>query len=178
MDEQVNAPFSVDNVKAKQYDSVVVAADPHGLRQRGTERLTKSKPQLPATLTYAEVIRMKMKTGDNPTKKPITTRQLAEALGVTYEHVRQILLGRPAMSRDLNEKLCEYMGVDADAMWQKLQTEKFQKKLGFRPNAPSEGGRLAELWPELTDANRAALEQMAEAMVATNKMMTKRVMHS
>lgn len=172
----MNTNYSVDTRQAKQYHSVVAVGDPSHFRQRGAEEkdVTKSKLTIPANLTYAEVIRLKMKTGDNPTRKPITTRQLSELLGVTYEHIRQILLGKPAMSRDLNDKLCDIMGVDAEAMWQKLQTEKFQKRLGFRPSAPSEGGRLAELWPELTDANRAALEQMAESMAAINTQLTKK----
>lgn len=176
----MNMNSSVDISQAKQYDSVAVGLDHSNFRRRGMvdTNVTKAKPTLPANLTYAEIIRMKMKTGDNPTRKPISTRQLSEILGVTYEHVRQILLGKPAMSKDLNEKLCETVGVDADSMWHKLQTEKFQRKLGFRPGAPEESGRLAELWPELTDANRAVLEAMAEAMAAANKMMTKKALHS
>lgn len=174
----MNTDFPVDNTQANQYHAVVAAPDPVHFRQREARDndVTKSKPPIPANLTYAEVVRLKMKTGDNPTRKPITTRQLSGLLNVTYEHIRQILLGKPAMSRELNNKLCEIMGVDADAMWAKLMTEKFHKKLGFRPNAPSEGGRLAELWPELTDANRAVLEQMAEAMASANTMMTRKVM--
>lgn len=138
------------------------------------DEMVKSKVALPASLTYAEIVRMKMKTGDNPTRKPISTRQFAEHLGVSYEHLRTILLGKPAMSRDLSNKICEYIGVDADAMWQKINTERFRKKVGFTPQPPAGAGRLAEIWSELTDANRAALEQMAEAMIATNRMTTKK----
>lgn len=134
------------------------------------------KAALPATLSYAEIVRMKMKTGDNPTRKPISTKQLAEHLGVSYEHVRQILQGKPALSRELNDKLSRYIGVEAEAMWQKVVTERFHKKVGFTPQAPSGAGRLAELWNDLSDANKAVLEQMAEAMVAANKMMTKRAL--
>ena len=65
-----------------------------------------------ARRSYAELIRSKINTIDNPTNAPISKRDLAKLTGYSYEHIRKLLKGEPVPSREFNATICRVLGLD------------------------------------------------------------------
>src|SRR5215831_20520605 len=100
-----------------------------------------------------------MKTANNPSKRPLTLRDLEQMTSYTYEHCRKAVKGEPVVSKEFNERLCSALGVDESAMWQLAQREKKRrtvKRLGASPIADSDV-RLAAVWRDLSEAQRDAV---------------------
>lgn len=116
--------------------------------------------------TYAEIIRSKIRTADNPTGRPIALRDLAKALGYSYEHLRKCIIGEPVVSKELNEKLCAYLALDSDSMFEQMEREKIARRWKHVPHAlrPLPGTPLAEVWAQLSEADRELLTRIANAL--------------
>ena len=112
---------------------------------------------------YAEHVRLAMQTANNPTKVPLSLRQIAGLTGYSYEHHRKVVNGEPVGSRVFNDVLCKALGLDADYMWELAQVEKVQRRLGtgFLTKLPKDK-RLVELWKMLTDSDRDKVIKIAE----------------
>jgi hypothetical protein len=118
-----------------------------------------------ASNKYSELIRIKLKTHpDQP-----SLRDVGKSIGYSYEHVRKAMTGLPSASRQFNDALCKYLGLDPDAMWkiliQDLAKRKYGAALEIRP--PDEE-RFQDLWPSLTSADRDCLYSAALAMAIAN----------
>lgn len=122
-------------------------------------------------LKYADVIRRKMKTADNPFARPLSIRELAQVLGYSYEHLRKCVNGEPVASKDFSDILCDALGLDKTKMWELARYEKVVRKFKAVPLSiamPSDK-RLSDKWPKLTDEQRARIVHIAEAYVMENE---------
>lgn len=115
--------------------------------------------------TYAENLRWAAKTRENPQGRPLAVREIANGIGYSYELVRSALLeARPlAISRQANDKLCDYLGLPKEEMWVLAMKEKHSNRAGFRlPDLKDkEGLALSALWPELTADEREVVLEVA-----------------
>ena len=119
---------------------------------------------------YAEVIRMSMKTKNNPTGHEVTIRQLGRETGYSYEHVRKITKGEPFASRELNDAICQFLGMDPEEMWKIAQNEKLEWKYGTGiVTALPNNARLVSAWEHLNDNDRDRVIQVAEALAFANR---------
>jgi hypothetical protein len=116
--------------------------------------------------TYSENIRMAAKTA----RPPLAIRALATAVGCSYEHMRNIYMGKTAkrpkkltVGADTNAALCEILNLPADEMWQLAEREKYAHKLGWGPlRLPDPlGQELADLWGDMSEEQKGLLVQMA-----------------
>jgi hypothetical protein len=127
-------------------------------------------------LKYGDIVRMKMKTKDNKQGHQITTRQLEREITVngehySYEHYRKILNNMPVVSSDLNEALCDYLGLDAAKMWSIAEKEKFQRKFDSAAIAymPPANPFFKDIWPKLTNVDIEKLRKIADGMATANE---------
>ncbi len=83
------------------------------------ERPQVTEPTTPSALSrYGEIIWVNRKSGWNSTGKQLTMREIARRTEYPYPRVRMACLGETrGLTRDLNEKLCKLLGLDAAAMW-------------------------------------------------------------
>jgi hypothetical protein len=105
-----------------------------------------------------------MKTANNPSKHPLTLRDLEKMTGYTYEHCRKAVTGRPVVSAEFNDRLCKVLGLDGAMMWQLAEREKKAraiKRLGVNPVAESDA-RLAAVWQRLSETQRDAILALAD----------------
>jgi hypothetical protein len=112
-----------------------------------------------------------MKTKENPQKRPLAIREVANAIGYSYEHMRKVVTGEPVGSREMNDQICAVLGLDPNDMWQLSQREKLHRKFKDIPDVvvdtvPSE---LGHLWAQLNDQNREYLSRMAETLVLAQR---------
>ncbi len=118
--------------------------------------------------TYAGRLQHALKLAEIKGRGP-SIRTLADRLNVSYEHVRRILAGEPVVSEDLNKKLSDTLGLDAEEMFRVAIREKMRRRF---PDAdlgtPETGSRIDKLWQELGTAQKQALISIAEAFVAKN----------
>ncbi len=114
---------------------------------------------------YADVLRDKITTGDNPTGAPMSIRALARACGLSYEHCRKLICGEPVASKAANAAICAVLGLPADRMYRLCCAEKLQRKAkGYQlPALPPADSRMARIWPLLNDDERQTLISIAEA---------------
>jgi hypothetical protein len=129
----------------------------------------------PDSATYADILRLRLKTSRDAFGRPLTIREVSNQLGVTYEHLRTVLLGKMSLSKELNDRLCLLLKLDPEAMWEKLLTQRFTQKLGRPLGSPSADAEIARLWHQLTDEQRAELRKLMEAMANINRMTNVRV---
>jgi hypothetical protein len=130
----------------------------------------KQKPKSrPGRGTYAGIVRTKMRSIENPTGHPISLRDLADAVDYSYEHIRKIVTGKPVVSPELNQKICEVLGLDREQMMEIAKGEKVIRRYGRVPLAPlpSPGASaIVEMWDQLEEADQARLSRFAEDLVA------------
>jgi hypothetical protein len=111
-----------------------------------------------------------MTTTNNPTGRPVTIRQLSQALGYSYEHVRKILHGEPFASREFSDVLCSYLGLDPNEMWRLAMAEKVAFKYGHDLGVQlPKDSRLVDLWNQLDATDRERLVKVAEGMVLAGR---------
>ncbi len=67
--------------------------------------------------SYASVLRFVAGTPSNRARRALNLRDLERLTGYSYEHVRKVWTGMVVMSRELNDKLCAVLGLDAEVMW-------------------------------------------------------------
>ena len=129
-------------------------------------------------LKYSDVIRIKMKTGDNPTGRPITMRMAEQMMRkpsgepYSYEHIRKVVTGDSVQSRDMNDEFCRILGLDPDDMWLMAQQEKAQRKFGpaLQSMIPPPDKALKGLWSALTESDKLKVKQLVEALADANTM--------
>jgi hypothetical protein len=119
---------------------------------------------------YSQALRLAMTTTNNPTGHSISIRQLSQALGYSYEHIRKILAGQPAGSREFNDIMCGYLGLDTNVMWRLAQEEKVALKYGhdLGVRLPKDT-RLVDFWNQLDATDRERLVKVAEGMVLAGR---------
>src|SRR5712691_8948775 len=116
---------------------------------------------------YADIVRRRMNSADNPTRKPITIRQMSKMVSVSYEHIRKIVSGLNVVSVELNHRLCEALGLDAPEMWGLLEQEKLDRRHGVvAPNPMPSRDLLVliEAWSHLSTEDKAVLLKVAVAL--------------
>jgi hypothetical protein len=121
-------------------------------------------------LRYADILRQKMKTTDNPFGRPLMIRELARHIGYSYEHLRRAVNGDPVASRDFNNALCSALALDADKMWEVTRYEKLTRKFKSTPLSISmpPDVRFNDLWSRLTDEQKLKLFRIAEVYAMEN----------
>jgi transcriptional regulator with XRE-family HTH domain len=124
--------------------------------------------------TYAENMRVAMKTKNNAQRRPLSIRDVATLTGKSYEHIRKLYMGnyevqKFSVSEVTNEAICEVLGLPVDEMWWLAQQEKFSQKTGYAPLQleDPEGRELSELWTELDHDQQVMLLTMAKSLVAS-----------
>lgn len=122
--------------------------------------------------SYSTAVRLAMKTEENAQGRPVRIRELANAIGYTYEHARKIVRGpkkgttaRFTLSPECNRAICEFLGLDEQEMWDKAEREKFSQKIGYVPMQLDDpcGRILSEYWDVLQDEQRDVILRMAES---------------
>ena len=125
---------------------------------------------MPGKNEYSERVRMAMKTAQNPTGHPMSIKQLAAAIGFSYENVRKVYKGEHDGSREFNEALCAALGLDAAPMWDLAQQAKAERRLGLSVLARlPKDVRLVQIWPRLTDTDREKVIKIAEGLALTEE---------
>lgn len=119
------------------------------------------------TPRYADIIKMRMKTRNNPTRRPITIRMAEQILEYSYEHIRKVVRGEPVASRDLNDKLCDMLGLEAEAMWQLAVNEKIARRYPSQASIPPADDRIKRLWPRLSPSDRQRVYDLIETLSIT-----------
>ncbi len=135
---------------------------------------------MPGKPTYADLVRVKLESSDNPRKRPMSIRELAEATGHSYEHCRKVLVGEPVVSRDFNEELCRVLGLDARTMWERARTEKAIRRFGDRLElkqllVQSPIKELERDWSDLTDEDRRSVMRIVRSLAEMNRRETRRL---
>ena len=96
----------------------------------------------------------------------LAIRQLANAVGHSYEHCRRIIKGDPVVSEELNKEICRVLGLDEQEMWRQAQKEKAVERFGVR--LPSAGAgdaqALIRAWKQLGPSDRRLVLRVAQAM--------------
>jgi transcriptional regulator with XRE-family HTH domain len=72
-------------------------------------------------------------------QRGLTTRELSNQLGISYEHARRLQSNEALPSKLLAEKIAGTVGLDADAAWQAAQRDKVQRKFGTQLLAETTG---------------------------------------
>ena len=121
--------------------------------------------------TYAENLRHAMNTAENKHGRPFGIRELATLTDFSFEHIRKAYKGEETPGRDCNDVLCDFLGLDAKAMWGLAEREKIAKRIGYRPvQLPDpKGQQWAEIWRDLSDPDRDTLLRLAQALVGVVK---------
>jgi hypothetical protein len=118
--------------------------------------------------SYADRLKRVARTTGNRQGKTFSIRDLANALGFSYEHVRRVWTGWPVVSKDFNAELCKLLGgLDENEMWEIAEREK-QQRIANRLQSdirPPSDDRLIELWGELTADEKRQLVRVAEGML-------------
>lgn len=93
----------------------------------GTIAIMSKTP--PHTPSYADILRDRIFAPARPEERK-SLRQIGRELHYSYEHVRKVLRGDPVGSKEFNDRLCEYLGLDREEMWQIAQREKAAQRFG------------------------------------------------
>src|SRR4051812_34629902 len=103
--------------------------------------------KFPASMTYADRLRVLAKGKHGKGGSPMTIRMIADALGYSYEHVRKVFIGEPVVSDDFNDEICKLFGVDKDEMWKVAEKEKAQRTMKRIPKSlhPPSDDRLKKI---------------------------------
>jgi hypothetical protein len=110
--------------------------------------------------TYADHMRKAMR------EKTITLRDIASASHYSYEHLRKIRQGRSLLSREASDVVCAILGLDKQAMWALVSTEKIKHRFGDVPAelVPAPDDRMARHWSVLTPAEQQQIVAMVETL--------------
>lgn len=121
--------------------------------------------------TYAENIRFAMDTTDNPHGHPMTIRQVADAVGYSYEHIRKMYKGAAVAGWECHKEVCEFLGLDINAMWDLAQREKIAEKIGYKPVQIEDplGRQLREYWTILDEDDRRVILKMAQGLATQTR---------
>jgi hypothetical protein len=99
--------------------------------------------------------------------REMSIKDLATALGRSYEHCRRIVGGESVASERLNEQLCKVLGLDRQRMWTQALNEKVRERYGVHPRAERldrQGKALMTTWRALPKEDRAILLTLAKAL--------------
>lgn len=123
--------------------------------------------------TYAENVRMAANTRDNPLRRRIHIREVANAIGVSYETVRKIWkgVGKLYISDQTNWDLCEYLGLPPKEMWKLANEEKFSQKAGYVPLRlieDREGREVSSRWEKLDKEQREVVLKVVLSFTGEN----------
>jgi hypothetical protein len=102
-----------------------------------------------------------------------TLSDIDRALNFSYEHIRGVVSGEnTSFSPKFNDEICQFLGLDADRMWQIAQSIRAEKKFGadarVRIMAPA-NSKLKSVWDTLTDHQKGNIVKLAESYAAANK---------
>lgn len=94
----------------------------------------------------------------------VTLRHLEKSTGFSYEHMRKIRAGRPLLSKDVSDTICDKLGMDKKAMWELIKVEKMKNRFGEVPAelVPPADERLRQYWPSLSRDEKAEIVAIAE----------------
>jgi hypothetical protein len=118
--------------------------------------------------SYAEAIRDRLESAHNMWGKPASIRMLAAAVGMSYEHIRKILAGKPVASEELNRRLARALRFDPVDLWELARREKAARRFGtgiFSDGLPS-SRRLRNVWRRLSPDDQATVLRIAEGLAA------------
>ena len=119
----------------------------------------------PPSRPYSEIIRMKMRTGDNPTGEKLTIREAARRTGYSYEHWRKVFKGETTyISHKFNERAARLLGLDKVEMWRLAEAEKVRARFGLDMETLPKGHGIGDIWAALTDENRARLADIGAVL--------------
>ncbi len=106
----------------------------------------------------------------------LTIRQVAEATGLTYEHIRKLVKGDASPSKLALNEVCRTLQLEAEEMQKLAVADRIERKYGGIPHALSgkhpELSLLAPWWDLLTEEQKSAfrvqIRSVAEANQAAN----------
>ena len=118
--------------------------------------------------TYAQTLLGQMESDGNPQGRPVTIRELSQAAGRSYELCRVILRGRPIVSREFNEAVCRYLGLDEPDLWRIAVLEKARRRFGAteRQITIPPDPRLERAWSRLGKGDREKVIRIAEKLAS------------
>lgn len=100
-------------------------------------------------------------------KNNVSIRDLKEAVGYTYEHIRGIIRGKTVPAAELLEVICEFLHMDYQAAEQMLIEDKIRAKFGSIPKSISQKNpELAPIelvWGRLSEAHKKDLISIANS---------------
>lgn len=132
-------------------------------------------PAYPQNMDYRAHLVSAMAAKGNERKR-ITIRDLANATGYSYEHIRKVYVGEPVGSRDLNRLICGVLGLDEEQMWLLAARQKMERR--FRDQAlnlaPPEDELVRSAWQHLSPKNKGELRKIVEGMVLSNQVLARR----
>ena len=111
--------------------------------------------------SYGEIIRERVYSA----RRPQSLRRVGNAIGFSYEHVRKVIAGHPVASREFNDALCTYLGLDPAEMWRLAQLEKAHHRFGADVATQVQrhpARHLLTLASALSPPSRARLTQFAQ----------------
>lgn len=120
-------------------------------------------------LTFAEHMRKAMRS------QGVTLRDLEKVTEFSYEHMRKIRAGRPLLSKEVCDMICEHLGLDKKAMWALVEVEKMKNKFGEVPAEliPPADDRLKQYWGVLTRDEKSEIVAIAEAYHRKHQLLEK-----
>lgn len=89
--------------------------------------------------TYGQMVERLMRSTENAQGRQLSILDVANATGMSREHVRKIVRGVPTGSRHVNDALAALLGFDAAAGWSMLQSDKARHRYGVSL-PPVQGG--------------------------------------
>lgn len=131
-------------------------------------------------LSYGQMVRDALQM--SPRKKSM--REVARDVGYSHEYIRKVLSGTPPGSREFNDTLARYLGLDPEQMWRVASLEKARRRFGpeiahaarhpvtqplveiaGRLDAPSRSRltMLAQTWESLSTEDQQRILDMARS---------------
>jgi hypothetical protein len=116
-----------------------------------------------------------MEGTDNATHKPVSIRELAQATGYTFEHIRKVTKdGGVFVSRPCNEAICRHLGLPAVETFQLAIEEKLKAKFGIQMGlanleCPDLPARLIDAWRQLNNADRVLVLRFIETLATSSR---------
>jgi transcriptional regulator with XRE-family HTH domain len=106
--------------------------------------------------------------------KGMGIRELARAVGITYEHSRRICRGEGLPSRIILREICRVLALDFEEMNKLVTADKIEKKFGGVPmelagKTPALAP-LERIWGDLTTDQQNDLVKMGQQWAKRNKL--------
>lgn len=121
--------------------------------------------------SYADAVRLALAGRQGTGDKPSNLRELANAAGYSYEHVRKVVNEGAAVSRSLNARLAAALQLPEGPMWDLAQRERATRRFGsVIALEPKSGHPFPEVWARLNETDRERVLSFAKALLATDGM--------